>query len=69
MNEEIRTQGQVLSGIICIVSGGFLLLLSLAFLFSYPDEIWQLGLLLLGSGGVLVYSGIASIRKSKKIQS
>ena len=59
-------EGGMMSGGILLFAGVMLLPLGIGALASYPDKIWPLGLLLLASSGVLIYSGINSIRTSSK---
>ncbi|HYG02700.1 MAG TPA: hypothetical protein VD927_09655 [Chryseosolibacter sp.] len=68
MNEEVRSQGQIIMAVIYLGLSIPIGLLSLGFLFSYPDEIWYLGILLATSSGLLIYSGAFQIRKVRSNQ-
>jgi MFS family permease len=66
MDQNFKAAGQkitsVLLGFCAFITGG----LSLGFLFSYPDPIWWLGLLLLGSAALLIAGIVGSSRRRKK---
>lgn len=68
MNEEVRSQGQTVMGVIYLAISVPIGLLSLGFLFSYPDSIWYLGILLGTSSGLMIYSGVSQLRKVKANQ-
>jgi hypothetical protein len=68
MNENLRSQGQMMTGIICLSVSVLLFPLALGMLFSYPDDSWYLGIVFTISIGLLTYSGINSIRKSKRME-
>ena len=68
MNEEVRSQGQMIMGVIYLAISVPIGLLSLGFLFSYPDSIWYLGIVLATSSGLMIYSGVSQLRKVKTNQ-
>jgi hypothetical protein len=60
MDEDVKTGFLGISGIIYLFLGFIIGILGIGILFSYPDPVWVIGLLLCASSGLLIYSSIDS---------
>jgi hypothetical protein len=63
MDEDVKTGFLGISGIMYLFLAFIIGILGIGILYSYPDPVWIIGLLLCGASGLLIYSGIASLVK------
>ncbi|HEX6915873.1 MAG TPA: hypothetical protein VF145_11565, partial [Chitinophagaceae bacterium] len=67
MDQYKRETGAYLTAVILFGCAFIFLCLGTGMIFSYPDKIWQVGVLLLGCAAAMVYGGISNLRLGKKI--
>jgi hypothetical protein len=63
MDEDVKTGFLGIAGMMYLFLGFIIGLLGIGILFSYPDPVWLIGLLLCGSSGLFIYSSIDSLLK------
>jgi len=66
MDEKVRTQGQMVMGIICLAISIPMGFLAAGALLSYPDPIWFVGLLFAASFFLLFISGLLKILEVRR---
>ena len=66
MDHEFKKEGHNYQAGLYIYAGIIILPIGLGMVFSYPDPLWWLGLLLCLSTTLLIYSGIQTKRKIKQ---
>jgi hypothetical protein len=67
MNQKALGIGGMTIGTMAIVFGIIIFPIGIELTMSYPVAGWWLGLVLGGSSGLLIYGGILSIRRARKI--
>jgi hypothetical protein len=67
MDQKITSVGTMMTGIILFFCAFIITPLGLGMLFSYPDQIWWLGLLMLAAAVVIVRSGISNVRMANRL--
>ena len=65
MDEKVRTQGQMVMGVMLMGISVPLVILAFGFLASYPEALWHIGVLLIFSVVLLFASGLSKIRTAR----
>jgi len=66
MDQKAIATGGMVTGSLVIFCGVMVSPVAIGMLLSFPHPIWWLGLVMVGSCGLMIYGGIQSIRKAKK---
>jgi len=68
MDQKFITGGTIITGILLTGCGLLIAPLAVGMILSYPDQIWLLGLVLVGASVTLIYSGVMQLIRAVKAQ-